>query len=36
MFAASLMFSDVTTFQAARPPVSWSSVMKVRATWNGS
>ncbi len=34
-FWASLSFTEVTTFQAARPPERWSSVAKVRATWNG-
>ena len=28
-------FTEVTTFHAARPPVRWSSVAKVRATWYG-
>ena len=36
MFSASASFTEVTTFQAARPPVIRSSVANTRATWNGS
>jgi hypothetical protein len=27
---------EVTTFQPTRPPLIWSRVANIRATWNGS